>query len=462
MTLDYLYRYNCQPDQVDHLLAAVALDSNRAIIAGYQALALVDLNALTQGGTTSYLHRITGLNARNLYLKDNYVFVNLHAMGATEVYGFAVVRIDGNTLTKIRTIGEANAFLEKMCISGDCLYVAAHNKGIRVYNISDPGNPVKIGSLASGFADAFDIAVSGNTAYVADGAGGLKIVDVTDPTHPVLTGGEDLATSVGTAEAVTVRNGKVYVAVGSAGLAVYNGSDLGSRQVVSTNGFAEDMCWIGDYLAVTTYPGLRVYDVSGAFPVLAASEAMNRRGSNGTLRICCGLGAADDGRIIVANWNHADVYQLKPDSQSSQPDINSTEQRIRFSPSAGTRVVTVTNNGQGSLQITGVTSSVASFTTDYSGGTLAAGQSAAFGITYNGSPTQGSGVVRIASNDPDENPLPTQVYGNTTYLDPGEPAIDFTLPILTRDPQTGQFTEESFTLSDCRGKVVWFNIFGSW
>ena len=85
-----------------------------------------------------------------------------------------------------------------------------------------------------------------------------------------------------------------------------------------------------------------------------------------------------------------------------------------------------------------------------------------FEITYDGSPTQGSAVVTFASNDPDENPLPIQVFGNTTLLDPGEPAIDFTLPSITYDRDTETFDEESFSLSDHRGKIVWFHVFAFW
>ena len=81
MTLDYLYRYNCQPGP-DHLLTALAVGADRAIVGGNQGLALLDLDALTLGGTQSYLYRLTGANARNLYLKGDYVFVNLHGSGS--------------------------------------------------------------------------------------------------------------------------------------------------------------------------------------------------------------------------------------------------------------------------------------------------------------------------------------------------------------------------------------------
>lgn len=462
MTLEYLYRYNCQPG-ADHLLTALAISTDRAIVGGNQGLALLDLNALPSQGTSNYLYRLTGVNARNLYLKGSYVYVNLHRSGSGGTYGFAVVRINGDTLQHVKTVGESGVFYEKMCISGDYLYVAAHNKGIRIFNISNPANPVMVGGLSSGFTHAFAIAVFGNNAYVADGAGGLKIVDVTDRANPFLTDGEDLSTAVGTAEAITGRNGKVYMTVGGEGLAVYEAGNINSRSIVSTGGFAEDLCWVGSYLAVSTYPGVVVFQPSDyGDPTIVAQETSARRGPNATLRICCGIGRADYGRVMAANWNYVDIYRLKPASWSTQPDINSSEQRIRFTPAPGAHPVTLYNNGRGALQITGVSSTSPAFSTDYSGGTLLPGQSVSFDITYNGSPTQGSGTIRVYCNDPDENPLPIQVFGNTAYLDPTEPAIDFTLPILSKDPETGEWIQQPFKLSNQRGKVVWFAVYASW
>jgi len=460
MTLYYQGRYNCQSGQVDHLLTALQVGPNRAIIAGYEALALVDPTALPVGGTQSYICRITGLNARNLYQTGNYIFVNLHSFGTTGIYGFAVVRLNGDVLEYVKTVYEYGIFYEKMCIVGNYLYIACHSNGICVYNIADATHPTKIGALTTGFTDAFDITVSGTTAYVADGAGGLKIVDVADPTHPVLLSGENVQSGVGTYEAITAKDGKVYACAGYGGLAVYDGTNLASRRLIPTGGFAEDLCWVGNYLAVSTYPGPVVFDVSGTDPVIVASEKSLRRGSNATLRINCGIGAADGSRLMVANWNYVDVYLWRLASQTAQSDINCTTDRIRFNLNGGTTSVTISNNGTAALNVGTITSSATSFTTDFSGNiVLQPGESRSFNISYNGG--YGTGTIRIPSNDPDENPMPIQVFGNTSYLDPGEPAVDFTMPVLYKD-DTGQFQQGSFTLSDKRGKVVWYSVYGTW
>ena len=126
--------------------------------------------------------------------------------------------------------------------------------------------------------------------------------------------------------------------------------------------------------------------------------------------------------------------------------------------------MTVSNDGAGALNVSSVGSTSSAFSASWSGGTLQPGESVTFDITYAGSGTSvGSGRILLQSNDPDENPLPIQVFGNTTYLDPGEPATDFTLTTLERDSQTGEIVNgPPITLSQQTGKVVWFAVFATW
>ncbi|MFH1573610.1 MAG: hypothetical protein ABIG68_06470 [Acidobacteriota bacterium] len=467
MVLDYQYRYNCQSGEPDHLLDAVALDGGRALVAGNRGIAMVDLSLLTREGSRGYIHRLTGLNARNLYVRGHYVYVNLNRGETQGSPGFAVVRIDPDRLVHLRTIDEAGVLYEKMCIDGDSLFVAAHNKGIRVFSLADPESPALIGRLDSGFDDAWAVAVRGSLAYVADGGGGLKIVDVTDRTRPVLTGGEDTRTALGSAQDVVAGASDVYVGAGGAGLLTYREGSLARRYPTRTGGAAKHLRWLGDYLVVATMGGLVVLEPGpDGRARTVASEIMARRGragsANATLRICSAAGVGPDNLVLSADWNYMDVYKLVPASESMQPDITSSVQRLRFAPGGGTQSATVRNDGGKTLVISGVSSLRSSFSTTLAPVSLESGESANFQISYNGSPSQGSDVILIHSNDPDEADLPIQVYGNTPSADPGEPAADFTLPVLKRNPATGAIFYDSFTLSQQQGKVVWFQVYGSW
>jgi len=485
MTLDYLYRYDCQPSQPDHLVDVIEVGNNRAVVASNKGVALVDLAALTLGGTSNYIHRLAGPNARNVYLKGSrYLYVNLFRGELGGAPGFSVVKINPGGLQWITTIDEGEeVHYEKMCVRHDYLYVAAHSDGLRIFDISDPENPVLAGSITKGFVDAWAIHVLGQTAFVADGAGGLKVVDVSDKTAPYIMDGEDLDSAAGTAEDVTVKDGDVYVAAGGAGVAVYPqaarafrpkhdlqtwGQQFQGRQALrnrilfDTGGCAKDLCWVGDDLAVATIGGFVVLGTENPRDLrIIAKETAHRRTLNARLRLCMAVGAAPGNRIMAANWNYMDVYELKPAQGSSQPDINSSVQRIRFEPAGGSATVTVSNNGAAALDVTSVASTISAFSTTYPGGILLPGEDVSFEIDYDGD-MNGTGVVALYSNDPDENPLPIQVFGHTDHLDPGEPAVDFTMPILKKDPPTGEFVEELFTLSDHLGKIVWLQVYGSW
>jgi len=465
MVLDYLYRYNCQSGVPDHLLDAVEVSGDRAIVGGNMGLALVDLAALPIQGSDNYLYRLPGMNARTMYVKDDtYVYVNVNRTGDPASPGFVVVKMTGNTLTRLVTIDESNVFYEKMCIDGDYLYVAARDAGLRIFSLTDPENPVLVGSLGSPLMDSWAVTVEGNTAYVADGAGGLKIIDVTNKAAPFVIDGEDLSTASGTSEDVTVRNGTVYVAAGGSGLAVYPNGVIANRRNSMIPGCTKDLAWVGDYIAVATLWDIVIFDpgAQGWFPApMVAKEIISRRAVSGDLRMVIAVAGASGNRLLAANWNYVDVYELKPVSQSTQATVMCNLRRLRFSPSGGTKQVMLVNPGNVPVTITDVTTTYNSFSTNYQGGVIQPGSWVSVLVNYNGSSTEGSDVMLFANDTIDKNPFPVQVHGTTEYIDPTETVPDFTLNSIRPDP-AGGYIEEPFTLYDHLGKVVWFNVYASW
>lgn len=463
LILEYRCRYHCNPNYPDHLLSVIQVSEDRLVIGGNQGLVLIDQTALLPEGTDSLLNRMTGLNALELYLyQQNYLFVNLNGTGVNQEAGFAVVRIDGNTLTPITIVSSTNYFMEKMTISGHYLYIAAHSGGLLIYDISDPELPVYCSSIQAGLLDAFAVAVAGDSAYVADGAGGLKVVDVSDRYFPQLVAGETIVTATGTAQDVTCRNGKVFVAAGAAGVAVYEGADLSSRSMIETGGVARSFCWIEYKLAVSTVHGVVILQETEGEYQPVTGEIMGRRGTLARLRLSNAIGNADNNLLLCANWNSMDVYELVEYEAGTQPDINCLPQRVRFHPDGGSIPALLWNNGAANLEINGVNTAPSSFSTNLQPLTVVPGDTVEFQISYDGSAAQGSGMIRILSNDPDESPYPIQLFGDTGFLDPGDQATDFTLPLYSRDHQMGTYSWESVTLSQHLGKVIWFQVYGSW
>lgn len=459
--LRYVSRYDHQSGGPDHLMGVESVFGRYALVSSNLALTLVDLESLPAGGTQAYFDRLAGLDAYTTVTRpDGYVYVNLRQGG------LAVVYLDPTalTLSLVRRISEPGVFFEKMSVVGDRLYVAAHAYGIRIYDTSDPTAPALLGSLTTGCDDAFAIAVDGTTGYVADGAGGLKIVDLSDETRPRISAGENPATAVGTAEDVLVINNHVYVASGGAGVSVYEAGNLASRTLYDTPKCAKHLARVGNHLAVADMGGLEVFAIQpdGSLLPAARESAMRRRpGSGLSLRLWYGVGAWGPDRVLASDWDSMDVYRLVDPAQDDQPDITVSRQRIRFAPVGGSVVLNVENLGSARLEIPSIRSTQAPFTTQPQSAALQPGESFDLTIEYAGG-APGSALILIDSNDPDENPLPIQVYGETSYLDPGEPAVPFVLPSWTIDHQTGQFTYRDFALQAYAGRIVYFRVFGTW
>ncbi len=183
-------------------------------------------------------------------------------------------------------------------VRGRRLFVA-NNVGIRMWNISDPAEPVSIGywntpgparGVALGerhvFAAAGDlgvqgvdltapgrfqerftfpepanaVAVDGTTAYLATTSGSLVSLSLTG-TAPAMRGSIDL----GAAHAVQVSGNYAFVATGTNGIAVVDITDPASMILAGTasqTGSTRDLSVFGDYVYVASGVGLQVFRVS--------------------------------------------------------------------------------------------------------------------------------------------------------------------------------------------------------
>ncbi|MCP4246399.1 MAG: hypothetical protein GY778_05050 [bacterium] len=425
--LKYLARYD--PVSKEVLGVENVLD-HHALISSAGALTLVDLNTLQPGGSQQLIDSLNLPSVSSYTRADGYVYVNLR------LGGLAVVGLDPVTLelTWLQEIAEPDAIYERMAIVGDRLYVAAHAYGLRIFDITNPASPALVGSLSSGLDDAFAVAVSGTTAYVADGAGGLKIVNLSDETNPEIIEGENPQSAAGTSQDVMVADNHVYVAAGGAGVAVYDLGSVANRTIYDTPVAAQQLARVGNHLAVADLGGVQIFAIEpdGSLTPAAGELAMRRLRDTGdyTTRLWHGVSAWGENRILTADWASMDVYELVDPSFDDQADVTASTQRLRFAPTGGTQVVRVANDGSGTLNMTNIYSTEPTFSVQPGSGTLLPGEFLDLTVTYAGGPP-GEAMVLIDSNDADENPLPIQVFGETMHLDPGEPAVPFTLEAST-------------------------------
>lgn len=82
-------------------------------------------------------------------------------------------------------------YVQGLHIVGNYLYLIDYQpfsgedtKGLYIFDISDPTNPVKISRYPTTISSGYDITASGNFVYLADQNGGMEIIDVSDPVFP--------------------------------------------------------------------------------------------------------------------------------------------------------------------------------------------------------------------------------------------------------------------------------------
>lgn len=78
--------------------------------------------------------------------------------------------------------------VEGVFASGKWLYGSSYENGLKVFDASDPRNPVLAASVAPPGGCVYQVLVEGNYAYTASGADGLVIYDVSNPAAPSLAG----------------------------------------------------------------------------------------------------------------------------------------------------------------------------------------------------------------------------------------------------------------------------------
>jgi hypothetical protein len=116
---------------------------------------------------------------------------------------------------------------EDVAADGDLAYVADWFFGLRVYDVSDPAAPKKVGELGTDSSPG-SIAYADHKVYLADSTGGgsLRVIDVSDPTHPAVVGSIATASSIWDLQVVGNR---VYTSdqdqPASGGLRIYDVSN---------------------------------------------------------------------------------------------------------------------------------------------------------------------------------------------------------------------------------------------
>lgn len=180
-------------------------------------------------------------------------------------FGSADLSYSQTTLVPIGHISNGgNAY--RVATSGNYAYLANYDDGLRIYDVSNPVNPVNVGHINDG-GHALNVTVSGNFVFLANGSDGFRIYNVSDPTHPVSIG-HSATNFGGTAWAVAVSGNFAYLANGTDGLRVYDVSNPTNpvnvgHSTINFSGEVLGVAVMGHFAYVANSgDGMRVFDIS--------------------------------------------------------------------------------------------------------------------------------------------------------------------------------------------------------
>ncbi|WP_168433222.1 S8 family serine peptidase [Pontiella sulfatireligans] len=265
----------------------VALQGSYAYVAdGAGGLRILDVSdPLNVQLMSSYA---SGGSARGVEVSGSYVYLSDISTG------LHIIDVSNASQPVLKGIYATTAY--NAAVQGSYAYVATGETGLEVVSISNPSAPTLKGSFDTQFVSAYDVAVSGSTAYLT-GAEYVTTVDVSSPTNPQYDSFFKLLTPDGLASSkamyfngnqffVTLENygfsvlnpdlslvsrnagftaplgiceddGLIYVADGSDGLKVMNGSDLASISTHASypNIFAQNVSFNNGYVYVAGRTG---------------------------------------------------------------------------------------------------------------------------------------------------------------------------------------------------------------
>ena len=209
--------------------------------------------------TTNY-----GGTSRNVAVSGNYAYV------ANSSDGLRIFDVSNPTNPVCVGHTTNHEYAQGIAISGNRVFLATDH-GLHIYDISDPAQPVSANKKYAG-EFAFGVAVAGNFAYLANQDAGFSICDVSDPANPVIVGQTN---NGGTAYGVAVSDKYAYLANSQDGLRIYDVSNPAKPiNIGHIEGYVLGVA-VSTNLACLVGSGLQIYDVSNPANPVSLAQTNN-------------------------------------------------------------------------------------------------------------------------------------------------------------------------------------------
>lgn len=137
---------------------------------------------------------------------------------------------DVRDMNEPKKMGYYNGDAEDIVILGSYAYVASGWNGFQILDITNPSHLVQVGYLQFDGGPAWAIAISGNYAYIA-GGGIVYVVDISNPTNPIKVGSYPWGCPVAAMD-IEITGSYAYI-IGAHGLTIVDISNPQNLVVVS-------------------------------------------------------------------------------------------------------------------------------------------------------------------------------------------------------------------------------------
>lgn len=150
-------------------------------------------------------------------------------------------------------------------VEGTTAYVAYGSAGLRILDVTNPGNIVELGNIDTP-GDAREVVVKDGVAFVADRDEGVRVIDVSNPAAPT----EITSIATPRARGIAIAGNTVYVAASDSGVAIIDATDAANPVWIgsATSYYGEGVTAFGSMVAVTRWDNVLLIDMTNpAAPV---------------------------------------------------------------------------------------------------------------------------------------------------------------------------------------------------